>query len=107
VTLRPASATIVSLLGTLQKLEETLVAPEDAHALAEIKHIILLRIAELSASDAIGSAVSEVAPSVTPADLPIPAHEYRNISQPAPNPVHREPTTAADSDTDLPSREPV
>jgi len=41
----------VALQATLQKLEKSLDAPEEASALTEIKRIILLRIAEIDAAE--------------------------------------------------------
>jgi hypothetical protein len=44
---RPASELIRSLRATLLKLEENFASPEDWPMMAELKRIILLRIADL------------------------------------------------------------
>lgn len=49
MSLRPTAETIVSLRITLTKLEENFVSLEDEPAMGELKHILLLRIAELEA----------------------------------------------------------
>ena len=53
---RPASELIQSLRSTLQKLEETCASPEDETLLAELKRILLLRIADL---EFVGAAVEK------------------------------------------------
>jgi hypothetical protein len=44
---RPSSELIQSLRVTLQKLEENFASPEDHPPMAELKRILLLRIADL------------------------------------------------------------
>jgi len=51
VSNRPLLDIRVALQATLQKLEKSLDAPEEASALTEIKRIILLRIAEIDAAE--------------------------------------------------------
>ena len=51
--IRPSSELIQSLRVTLQKLEQALSSPEDANCLAEIKRILLIRIANLEATEAL------------------------------------------------------
>jgi hypothetical protein len=54
MSLRPTAETIVSLRITLKKLEENFVSLEDEPAMGELKHILLLRIAELEALESAG-----------------------------------------------------
>jgi hypothetical protein len=49
MSLRPRAETIESLRITLKKLEENFVSLEDEPTMGELKHILLLRIAELEA----------------------------------------------------------
>jgi hypothetical protein len=53
----------VALRATLQKLEQSLASPDDAALLAEIKKIVLLRIAEIDAAEALKNVA--VAPNAT------------------------------------------
>ena len=55
MSLRPTAETIESLRITLKKLEENFVSLEDAPAMGELKHILLLRIAELEALESAGA----------------------------------------------------
>lgn len=49
----PTAETIESLRSTLKKLEENFVSVEDEPAMGELKHILLLRIAELEALESV------------------------------------------------------
>jgi len=51
VGLRPTVETIESLRATLQKLEESFASVEDEPVLGELKHLLLLRIAQLEAAE--------------------------------------------------------
>jgi len=63
---RPTSELIQSLRVTLQKLEENFASLEDQPVMAELKRILLLRIADIEAVDALQEAeASEVAPEPT------------------------------------------
>jgi len=53
--LRPSSELIQSLRLTLQKLEENFASAEDEPNIAELKRILLLRIAEIEAVDAVNA----------------------------------------------------
>jgi hypothetical protein len=54
MSLRPTAETIESLRSALKKLEENFVSVEDEPAMGELKHILLLRIAELEALESAG-----------------------------------------------------
>jgi hypothetical protein len=56
---RPASELIQSLRATLQRLEENFATPEDQPILAELKRILLHRIADL---EFVGAAVERASP---------------------------------------------
>lgn len=63
---RPTSELIQSLRVTLQKLEENFASLEDQPVIAELKRILLLRIADIEAINALQEAeASEVAPEPT------------------------------------------
>jgi hypothetical protein len=68
---RPAEETLESLRLTLLKVEQSAEPEQDAEALAELKRILLQRIAELEAIQALESAESADKPN--PADLVAPA----------------------------------
>ena len=79
---RPAHETLESLRLTLLKVEQSAEPEQDAEALAELKRILLQRIAELEAVEAIDSAAAQTAVQVegepnsdkpNPADLVPPA----------------------------------
>jgi hypothetical protein len=74
---RPAHETLESLRLTLLKVEQGAEPDHDAEALAELKRILLQRIAELEAIQALESAgaqpVAETAGEPNPADLVPPA----------------------------------
>lgn len=65
---RSSKETLESLRLTLQKLEQTTDSPANGQDVAELKQILLNRIAELEALSAMGPEV-ESAPS-SPSDLP-------------------------------------
>ena len=66
---RSSKETLESLRVTLQKLEQTTDSPSNGQDIAELKQILLNRIAELEALSAMGPAEAESAPS-SPSDLP-------------------------------------
>jgi len=70
---RPAHETLESLRLTLLKFEQTAEPEQDAEALSELKRILLQRIAELEAIEAIESAAAQTADKPNPADLVPPA----------------------------------
>jgi hypothetical protein len=73
---RPAHETLESLRLTLVKVEQSAEPEQDAEALAELKRILLHRVAELEAIEAIESATHatpESADQPNPADLVTPA----------------------------------
>lgn len=53
---RPSSELIQSIRATLQRLEENIASPEDQPRIAELKRILLLRIADL---EFVGAAVEK------------------------------------------------
>jgi hypothetical protein len=53
---RPSSELIQSLRVTLQRLEENFASPEDQPRIVELKHILLVRIADL---EFVGAAVEK------------------------------------------------
>jgi hypothetical protein len=69
MTARSPKETLESLRVTLQKLEQTSYAASDTQDIAELKQILLNRIAELEALSAMEPTEIESAPS-SPADLP-------------------------------------
>jgi hypothetical protein len=69
MALRSTKETLESLRVTLQKLEQTTDSPSNGQDIAELKQILLNRIAELEALSAIEPAAVESAPSA-PSDLP-------------------------------------
>jgi hypothetical protein len=58
--LRPSSELIQSLRVTFLKIEENFALPEDGSVIAELKRILLLRIADIEAVEALNA--SEAAP---------------------------------------------
>ena len=63
---RPTSELIQSLRVTLQKLEENFASLEDQPVMAELKRILLLRIADIEAIDALQEAeADEAAPELS------------------------------------------
>jgi hypothetical protein len=68
---RPAQGTLESLRLTLLKVEQSAEPEHDAEALAELKRILLHRIAELEAMQAIESAAAPTADQPNPAN-PVP-----------------------------------
>jgi hypothetical protein len=68
---RPAYETLESLRLTLLKVEQSADPDQDAEALAELKRILLQRIAELEAIQALELAAAQTADNPSPAD-PIP-----------------------------------
>jgi hypothetical protein len=69
MTPRSSKETLESLRVTLQKLEQTTDSPSNGQDIAELKQILLNRIAELEALSAMGPAEVESAPPA-PSDLP-------------------------------------
>jgi hypothetical protein len=69
MNLRPARETLDSLRVTLQKLEQTTDPASDGHDVAELKQILLNRIAELEALNAM-QAPEPAAPAPSPSELP-------------------------------------
>ncbi len=69
MTARSPKETLESLRVTLQKLEQTSYAASDTQDIAELKQILLNRIAELEALSAMEPTEIESAPS-SPSDLP-------------------------------------
>ena len=67
------------LLATLLKLEQSMHSMEDANSLAELKRIILLRVAELDAAEALEQAAVETASTT---DNTAPLEELPNITAP-------------------------
>jgi hypothetical protein len=63
MVIRPSKDVLESLRVTLQKLEHGLDPTHDASAMAELKRMVLLRIAELEAVEALQHAVVETAGS--------------------------------------------
>jgi hypothetical protein len=75
MSLRPTAETIESLRITLKKLEENFVSVEDEPAMGELKHILLLRIAELEALESAGTierepVSEEIIAQTSPIELP-------------------------------------
>jgi hypothetical protein len=70
---RPAHETLESLRLTLLKVEQSADPEQDAEALAELKRILLQRIAELEAIQALESAAAEIVDKPNPEDLILPA----------------------------------
>lgn len=69
--LRPSAELIQSLRVTLQKIEENFASPEDEPLIAELRRILLLRIAELESADTDKSkSIDEPAEGVTSAPVP-------------------------------------
>ena len=70
---RPAQETLDSLRLTLLKVEQSAEPDKDTEAMAELKRILLHRIAELEAIEALESAGAQTADKPHPADLVTPA----------------------------------
>jgi len=70
---RPAHETLESLRLTLLKVEQSADPEQDAEALAELKRILLQRIAELEAIQALESAAAQTGDKPNPEDLVPPA----------------------------------
>jgi hypothetical protein len=70
---RPAHETLESLRLTLLKVEQSVEPGHDEEALAELKHILLQRIAELEAIQVVESAEAQIAAKPDPATLVPPA----------------------------------
>jgi hypothetical protein len=66
---RSSKETLESLRVTLQKLEQSTDSPSNGHDVAELKQILLNRIAELETLSAMEPAQAESAPT-SPSDLP-------------------------------------
>jgi hypothetical protein len=87
--IRPSNDVLESLRVTLQKLEHGLDPIHDAPAMAELKRMVLLRIAELEAVDALQHAVVETAETAEVLWLPpylavtegVPGKETANTTQ--------------------------
>src|SRR3954469_24514678 len=62
---RPASELIQSLRLTLQKIEENFASVEDEPNIAELKRILLLRIADIEATEALRKAEARAIPNDT------------------------------------------
>jgi hypothetical protein len=79
MTARPSNETLESLRVTLQRLEQTIDPSADAQSLADLKHILLVRIAELEALNDLTPAASETHASAAPASetvvVPVPLQE--------------------------------
>jgi hypothetical protein len=69
---RPAQETLDSLRLTLLKVEQSVEPDKDTEAMAELKRILLHRIAELEAIQALESAGAQTADKPDPADLVAP-----------------------------------
>ena len=78
MTLRNARETLDSLRVTLQKLEQTADSVSDGRDVAELKQILLNRIAELETLNALQPAQAE--PMPTPSNLPHLTAETEEIS---------------------------
>ena len=70
---RPTRETIESLRITLHKLEQTADREHDEQSMADLKRIVLNRIAELEMSVSLESVEAEIAETPAPADLVPPA----------------------------------
>ena len=94
MSLRGARETVESLRITLQKLEQSTEGTSDPSELAELKRILLARIADLEAVDALsaqsqGPTADEEQPNPAPADLP--PLELIAAEEPAAEPVDTTP----------------
>jgi hypothetical protein len=77
--LRPTREVIENLRLTLQTLEQNFESVDDEPSMAEFKRIVLSRIADLEAAEAVEPANREVTVTPVPADLPLVA-----LTEPAP-----------------------
>jgi len=73
MTLRPTREAIENLRLTLQTLEQNFESVDDEPAMAEFKRILLSRIADLEAAEALEPADREVKDTSVPVDLTIVA----------------------------------
>jgi hypothetical protein len=70
MTSRPSRETLESLRVTLHKLEQTTDSASDGQDVAELKQILLNRIAELETLNALSPPDSEPASAPAPTELP-------------------------------------
>ena len=70
MSVRPARETLESLRVTLHKLEQTADSASDRQDVAELKQILLNRIAELETLNALQPADTDPAVASAPSDLP-------------------------------------
>ena len=70
MTSRPSRETLQSLRVTLHKLEQATDSVSNGQDVAELKQILLNRIAELESLNALSPADSEPAAASAPSDLP-------------------------------------
>ena len=70
MTVRSSRETLESLRVTLQKLEQTTDATADGRDVAELQQILLNRIAELEALNALQPAGADTSNVSAPSDLP-------------------------------------
>jgi len=73
MTLRPTREAIENLRLTLQTLEQNFESVDDEPAMAKFKRILLSRIADLEAAEALEPADREVKDTSVPVDLTIVA----------------------------------
>jgi hypothetical protein len=66
MTVRPSKETLESLRITLQRLEQTVDPMADAQSLADLKRVILGRIADLEALNALSPTASEIQTAAAP-----------------------------------------
>jgi hypothetical protein len=97
---RPAHETLESLRLTLLKVEQSAEPEQDREALAELKRILLQRIAELEAVQALEIQALESAPAQT-ADKPNPS----DLVPPASVTVDDSKDIPADADLSTPPAE--
>jgi hypothetical protein len=82
---RPARETLDSLRVTLQRLEQTIDPSPDGHDVAELKQILLNRIAELEALQAL-QPPEVIAPAQAPSELsPIAITAEKELAREAPD----------------------
>ena len=99
---RPAHETLESLRLTLLKVEQTAEPDQDREALADLKRILLQRIAELEAMQALESAVALESASGPAEDKPNPA----DLVPPASVIVGDSNDVPADAELSIPPAEP-
>jgi hypothetical protein len=96
---RPTSELIQSLRVTLQKLEENFASPEDQPVVAELKRILLLRIADIEAIDALQEAEAiEAAPMPTGTTTEV--HPVEPLVEQSPEPANANELVIAESSSD-------